>query len=575
MRFCLAALCIIVAAQRGWAADPPNIVLILTDDQGYGDLSLHGNPHVKTPVIDAFAKKGTQFDRFFVSPVCSPTRASLLTGRYSLRTGVWGVTHGKEAMRLGEVTLAQLLKSAGYRTACIGKWHNGEQYPYTPTGRGFDEFFGFHNGHWNNYFDADLLRGSQFVKTKGYIADVLTDAACKFMEENQKKPFFCYLAYNTPHSPFQVPDQYFNRFKHLSPELASIYGMVENLDYNVGRVLTKLEELGLRDNTIVIFVTDNGPSSDRFNAGMRGRKGSVHEGGIRVPFFVQWPARFPQPRTIPQIAAHIDVLPTLLELCKVPAPKNVQIDGKSLVPLLEGKSAAWKERLLFAHQFRPQVGMFPGSVRSQKHRAVNEGKGWQLYDMEVDPAQGKDIAKSSPEILQALRKEYEAWFKDVSREGFVRFAIPVGHDEENPVTLHAPQAQFEGLHFYAGPGFANDWLTGWSKTGKVWWEIDVAKAGKYKATISYACAAEDAGATIALNIAKQTRETQVAAAPGKFLPLPHRDGGKKTYINRVWSTLDLGIVMLPAGRTTATLTATNVPGEQVMELKDLRLERIE
>src|SRR5262245_53285222 len=339
---CLVGLMLLGTADRSAAAGRPNVLLILTDDQGYGDFSRHGNPHLQTPELDRFSEGAVRFERFFVSPLCAPTRAALLTGRYSQRTGVWGVTHSKEAMRPEEVTLAEALRAAGYRTGCFGKWHNGEQYPYTPGGQGFDEFFGFHNGHWNNYFDAELLRGTKFEKTRGYITDVLTDEALRFLDKNRSNPFFCYVAYTAPHSPFQVPDKYFNTYKKkgLDDTLACVYGMCANIDDNVGRLLSKLDQLKLRDNTIVLFLTDNGANTDRYNAGMRGRKGSVHEGGSRVPLFVQWPGHL-KARVVQEIAAHIDLYPTLLDLCGVTAPKGPPVDGVSLRPLLEGKSAKW------------------------------------------------------------------------------------------------------------------------------------------------------------------------------------------------------------------------------------------
>jgi len=219
----------LVAFQCLLSAAPPNILLIVTDDQGFGDLSVHGNPHLKTPNIDRLANEGVRFDRFYVNSFCAPTRAALLTGRWPLRTGCHGVTHNKEAMKPSEVTLAEALKPGGYRSACVGKWHNGEQFPFTPQGQGFDEFFGFNNGHWNDYFDATLLRGSQPEATRGYITDVLTDDAMRFIATHQETPFFCYLSYNAPHSPYQLPDRYYDRFKAMGMDekLASFYGMIE------------------------------------------------------------------------------------------------------------------------------------------------------------------------------------------------------------------------------------------------------------------------------------------------------------------------------------------------------------
>ena len=589
----------IVAPAPAWgsteAPRKPNVLLIITDDQGYGDLGLHGNPHVKTPHLDRLGSKSLRFERFYVNAFCAPSRASLLTGRYALRTGVWGVTHNKEAMRPEETTLAEALKSAGYATACIGKWHNGEQFPYTPGGQGFDRFLGFTNGHWNNYFNPRLRRGSKYEQTKGYITDVLTDEAMSFIRAQRTQPFFCYLAYNAPHSPFQVPDRYFDKYKAMKVEgiddrVAAFYGMIECIDDNVGRLLALLDELKLADDTTVIFMTDNGTTVGAllYNAGMRGGKGSVHEGGSRVPFFLRWPARYPEPRVLPQIAAHIDVYPTLLDLCGVTPPKGPKIDGVSLRPLLDKQTREWPERSLFLHHPTSETNQYPGAVRTQKYRAVREAKGgkakkeagpgsWQLYDMQKDPGQTTDLAARLPDEVARLAKLYEEWYEDVSQVPRRRFPLPVGHAEENPVILNAPQAYFDGsLKFYAGPGFAHDWLTNWTDPkAKVWFEVDVARAGVYEASVQYLCPKEDAGARIRLTVGSEHVETQVPAAPVRTLPLKHRDGGKLTYIDRVWHTLPLGTIRLAKGTQRLTLTALDQPGSQVLELKGLTLRRLE
>jgi arylsulfatase A len=449
------------ASDKPASPAPPNVLLIITDDQGYGDFSAHGNPHLKTPNLDQLGRESIQFDRFFVSPVCAPTRAALLTGRYDLRTGVWGVTGGRETMRREEVTLADALRAAGYRTGLIGKWHNGSHYPYSPRGRGFDEFFGFAHGHWNDYFDTELQRNGKRVKTRGYISDVLTDEAIKFVEQNRRRPFFLMLAYNAPHTPYQVPDRYFDHFKGmgLNDGLACIYGMCANLDDNIGRLLKRLDQLALADNTLVLFLTDNGANSARFNAGMRGYKGSVHEGGTRVPLFVRWPARFKTPHRVETIAAHIDLFPTILELCNAPQPRSLPLDGRSLVPLLDGNSAGWPERILFTHRTRganpPEVTR--GAARNQRYRLVTEGTGYQLYDLGADPGQRKDVAKDHPEIVQELSRAYESWFADVTKDGFGRLPIPIGHPEQRVVQLPAAEAILEGgVRFFGGNGYAHD-----------------------------------------------------------------------------------------------------------------------
>ncbi len=572
----------------------PNILLIITDDQGYGDFSIHGNTHMQTPHIDKLGGAGVLFERYYVNSFCAPTRAALLTGRWSLRTGCHGVTHNREAIRPSEVTMAEALKGAGYRSACIGKWHNGEQFPFTPQGQGFDDVFGFNNGHWNNYFDATLLRGSKKEATKGYISDVLTDEAMKFIRTNQQGPFFCYLAYNAPHSPYQVPDKYFDKFKAKGFEdnVAAFYGMCENLDDNVGRLLAQLDELKLADNTIVLFMTDNGGTAGvkTYNAGMRGGKVSVHEGGSRVPLFMRWPAAKWQPHMAKPIVSHVDVLPTLLDLCGVKAPAGPKLDGISLRPLLEGKESAWPERTLFTHNPIDETNKFPGAVRTQRYRLVREIKGpaggskakanddsatpWQLYDMAADPGEDKNIAKENPEIVKELSAKYDAWFADISSEGLRRFPLPIGHTEQNPVELYAPQAYYDKpLHFASGPGFANDWLTNWTNAkAKVWFEIVVTKDGEYDVELAYDCPAADAGSKIRISVGAASQEATVAAAPIQDISLPHRDEiGKERYRNRQWATLKLGTVKLPRGPARLTLEALSMPGTQVLDLKHVQL----
>jgi len=571
----------------------PNVLLIITDDQGYGDFSIHGNPHLQTPHIDRLATESVRFDRFYVNSFCAPTRAALLTGRWPLRTGCHGVTRNAEAMKTTEVTLAEALREAGYRSACIGKWHNGEQYPFTPMGQGFDEAFGFNNGHWNNYFDPVLLRGSQPEQSKGYITDVLTDEAIKFVNANQTGPFFCFLSYNTPHSPYQVPDRYFDKFKALGFDdtVAAFYGMCQNLDDNVGRLLAHLKSLNLADDTIVLFLTDNGGTAGVkiYNAEMRGSKTSPHEGGSRVPLFVRWPSANWPPHVVAPIVSHIDLFPTLLDLCGVKAPVGPKVDGITLRPLLEkADSSAWPARTLFMHNPIDQTNKYPGAVRTQKYRLVREIKGpaggskaqandasatpWQLYDMQSDPGQKQDIAADHPDVVKQLSEQYDLWFADVSAEGLQRFPLPVGHPQHNPVELHAPQAYFDQpLQYAAGSGAANDWLMGWTDVNaKVWFEIDVATAGDYSVELAFACPTADAGSRLRISVGSQSLETVIPAAPVQEIPLPHRDT-KSRYRNREWATLDIGTVRLPAGPHKLILEPQAMPGSQVMDFKQVKL----
>lgn len=558
-------------------AKHPNVLLILTDDQGWGDVRSHGNDTIDTPTLDKLAASGARFDRFFVSPVCAPTRASLLTGRYHLRTGVTWVTRGRETMRADEGTVAEALAAAGYATGCFGKWHNGAHFPHDPRGQGFGEFFGFRGGHWNNYFDTTLDHDGKPAVAKGFITDALTETARAFVRKHRERPFFCYVAYNAPHGPFQVPDRYFDKYRRrgLDEKTASVYGMVENVDDNVARLLARLDELKLADDTIVIFTTDNGPNGPRYNGGMRGTKGSVHEGGVRVPLFVRWPGRI-EAKTVTQIAAHIDLYPTLLELCGVPRPKDGKpLDGVSLAPLLFGKANDWPERLLFTHQARQgEARPFPAAVRTQRYRLVLESDKPQLYDMLADPGQKNDVAAEHADVVKKLRTAYDEWFKDVTR-GLERLPIPVGHAEAPLVELPAPEATLHGkMRYKGGSGWANDWITGWeSSDDHADWDLDCVKAGRYEVRLLYTCPEADVGSRIRVEVGGQSVEGVVNKAHDpQPLPSPDRVPRGEVF-EKVWATLLLGSVRIEPGRTKLTVRAVERAGRAVADLKAVQLAR--
>ena len=557
----------------------PNVLLILSDDQGWGDVHSHDNPNIDTPVQDKLAADGVRFDRFYVSPVCAPTRASLLTGRYHLRTGTIWVTHNKETMRSEEVTIAEILKNNGYATGCFGKWHNGGYYPHDPNGQGFDEFYGFCAGHWNNYFDTHLQHNHEKVTSSGFITDVLTDQAIQFISKNRRGPFFCYIPYNVPHSPFQVPEADFKKYKErgFNDANACVYGMVENMDRNIGRLLNLLDDLALTDNTIVIFMTDNGPNTDRYNGDMRGRKGSVHEGGGRVPLFIKWPAKINGGKTVEKIAAHIDILPTILEFCNIPIPQNLELDGTSLVPLMGDEVENWPDRILFTHNsLQGELLPAPGAARSQTHRLIVNDDNYELYDMINDPSETHNIFNDQPAVARNLVIAYETWFKDVTRDINNRpEAIPVGYDEAKSVKLLAPDAHLVDLEFQGRMGWANDWITGWkSIKGQASWPVQVVNDGDYEITLFYACPEGQTGSVIEVSAGDaNVRNTVSHAHDPEPLPSPDRVKRGEVY-EKVWGELVMGTLHLSKGMNELVVKAVSIPGEQAMQLKAVEMRKI-
>lgn len=550
----------------------PNVLVVLTDDQGFGDIRSHGNPKIDTPNMDALAASGARFDRFYVSPVCAPTRAAFLTGRYYPRTGTAGVSGGTETMRSDEVTVAEILQAAGYACGCFGKWHNGAHFPYHPNGQGFDEYLGQCVGHWNNYFDIVMDHNGRPQQTKGYVNDVLTDAAIAFIEKNRRRPFLCYIPYNTPHTPCQVPDRYFDKYKArgLDDRTACIYGMVESLDDNLGRLLKRLDALGLASDTIVIFFTDNGPNGRRYNAGMRGAKGSIHEGGVRVPCFVRWRGRIKPGTVVKPIAADIDLLPTIVQLTGVPTLKTEPLDGMSLAPLLEGRADGWPDRMLFTF-FRKR-----GAVRTQRYRLTVEGRRVGLYDMAADPGQKKNIAREKPDLVRKLKAAYDAKWAEVRKGQTGRQPIPVGYDQMPVVTMPTPEGTWSGGLRFGGRHANNNWLTGWTSTkAEVHWDVEVVRPGRYELALLYICPKEDVGSTIRIGVAGQTVQGKLTKAmEPNFVPSPDRVKRAEVYERR-WAPFTIGTVTLPKGRARLTVRATHIPGSAAMDLKAVVVRRLE
>lgn len=414
----------------------PNIILVLTDDQGYGDLSCHGNPVLKTPHLDSLYAESLRLTNFHVSPTCSPTRSALMTGRHEFKNGITHTIHERERMALAAVTLPQALKKVGYTTGIFGKWHLGDEDAYQPENRGFDEVFIHGAGgigqkypgscadvppnQENRYFNPVIKHNRTFVKTKGFCTDVFFRQTLGWInkQRQKKEPFFAYLSTNAPHGPFIAPEKYLEQVKArgAKKKTAGFYGMIENIDDNMGLLLQKLKEWDMEENTLLIFMTDNGTSAG-WLAGMKGRKASPDEGGTRVPAFFRWKGRIRQGTDVGRLAAHIDLFPTLAELAGAMLPDNDQVEGKSLVPLLKDPQAKWEDRFVFTHVGRWAKGAGPDgakykkcAVRSDRFRFVNNNA---LYDMQADPGQKVNVIDQHPELVKKMRTAYNTWWSEV------------------------------------------------------------------------------------------------------------------------------------------------------------------
>lgn len=575
--FYLFLLFLLISCQRKEQVRKPNVILILTDDQGYGDLGVHQNPIIKTPILDRLALESAQFDRFYVSPLCAPTRASLLTGRYHLSTGTVSVSNGLETMDTEEYTLGELFQDNGYRTGIFGKWHNGQHYPHHPLAQGFDEFTGFLAGHWSNYFDAQLEKDGKSQTFPGYLPDVMTDETLTFIEENQERPFFAYLAFNTPHSPHQVPDEYFNPYKDtgLNDEMAAVYGMVSNIDYNIGRVLEKLESLELDENTIVIFLTDNGPNGKRFNGSMKGAKGSVHEGGVRVPSFWRWPGKI-IPRLITTPAAHIDILPTLADLLTLKVNGERSIDGISVAALLKGETQQMS-RAIFTHVAQPQseLSPLPGAIRKDSMLLALLPSGLELYDLKNDPNQTKDLVLQSPAISKKLTNEYQLWWLKVAPQNLADRPIPVSKQSPE-IFLATYESKFNGeIQFLEGHGWAQDWLTNWKEEkDSIYWKLNVLDPGEFEVFLEYSAREDQVGTKMKLtdgttNLKWTLKETFLS----KSISSPDRVTRKEAP-EQTWKLLSIGKITLNQGQQTLRITAQDIPVAGLGDIYSIRLRPI-
>ena len=479
------------------ATERPNVILIMSDDQGVGDYGFQGNELIRTPQLDAMRERGGLLSRFYVSPVCAPTRACLMTGRYNYRTRCIDTYIGRAMMDTEEVTLAEYLRGAGYRTGIYGKWHMGDNYPLRAMDQGFQDSLVHRGGGIGQpsdpfgaegkYTSPTLFRNGQEVAMKGYCTDIYFDAAMNFIERSQSsgENFFTYIATNAPHGPFHdVPKELYEEYRQVdflpimvgdpkgkrlekdNDKLARIAAMITNIDQNVGRLFEKLDELKLTDNTVVLYLNDNGPNSQRYVGNMRGMKATVDDGGIRSPLIVHWPAKVAAGHHTDAMCAHIDVVPTLLEACEVVTVAQHVIDGRSFLPLLTNSNANWPTRQLVFQTHRGDMPQrYHHFALHEDHWKLVHPSGFrqeqlpgpvklQLYDLQADPQQRNNLAATHPDVLVHLKAGYDAWFDDVSSTRPDNFAPPESSSE--PVTNQSQSSHGRtGVIPMAVPGIQN------------------------------------------------------------------------------------------------------------------------
>jgi len=493
------ALAILFVAGGLLRAASPNIVFVITDDQGYGDLGYTGNPIIKTPEIDKLAGQSTGLSDYHVGPTCSPTRCSLLTGHWTNRTGVWHTIMGRSMLRENEVTIGQMFKDGGYQTGMFGKWHLGDNYPYRPEDRGFTEVYRHGGGGvgqtpdvWDNaYFDGSYFHNGEIVGAKGFCTDVFFDQANQFIKKcaGEKKPFFAYISLNAPHGPLHCPQNYLDMYKDQSDKIAGFYGMITNIDDNVGKTRELIKSLGIEDNTIFIFTTDNGTATGAkvYNAGMRGGKGSPYDGGHRVPFYIYWPeGGLTQEHDVDELTHMVDIVPTLLELADVKKPEGVKFDGVSVAELLDpaDKEIDWPARFVISdsQRVRDPIKWRGSAVMSEQYRLIN---GKELYDIDADPGQKKNLAKELPDVVKTMRDFYDKWWAELEPTFAQTTEIYLGHPDHPKVTLTAHDwIQEVYPPWHQGSIRSNQWQKPSKELKHVGhWAVKVVEDGNYRISL--------------------------------------------------------------------------------------------
>ncbi|MCK4921756.1 MAG: sulfatase-like hydrolase/transferase [Bacteroidales bacterium] len=560
----------------------PNVIIILSDDQGWGDLSMNGNTNLNTPNIDGIARDGVTFNNFYVCAVCSPTRAELLTGRYNFRGGIYSTGGGGERLDIDETTIAEVFKDAGYQTAAYGKWHNGMQYPYHPNARGFDDFYGFCSGHWGNYFSPMLEHNGKIVKGNGFIIDDFTDHGLAFMEKNKDKAFFLYLPFNTPHTPFQAPAKNWDNFKDKEIKLLDYTGkedlvetraalaMCQNIDENVGRIIAKTEELGIDGNTIVLYFSDNGPARKRWNGGMLDRKGSTNEGGVRSPLVMKWPSGIEAGIKTDRLVSVTDLLPTLSDMCNIPLQTNKALDGISVKSTIVDGETDWADRFVL-NNWKEKI-----SIRCQQYRLSQDEK---LYDISTDRGQKKDLSAELPEIKAEMMKVAQEFLKQKEEE------LP--KEDDRPFYLGHPAMKYTQIPARDGTAYgnvkrSNQWpncsfFTNWiSIEDSITWKVNVPEDGKFNLTLYYTCPEGDQGSTIQLSVGGNKLQAKILEAYDPPLRGMDEDLSPRieSYV-KDWKVIEIGAINLEKGESDMCIKALEMPGRSVMDFRLLLFERID
>lgn len=564
-------------------ANHPNIVIILADDQGWGDLQFNGNKTVSTPNINKLSKNGIILNRFFVSPVCSPTRAEFLTGRYHVRGSVSGTSSGFERLDLDENTIAEVFSKNGYSTGIFGKWHNGGQAPYHPNTRGFNEFYGFCAGHWANYFNPVLEHNGEIIKGKGFITDDLTTHGISFIEKNRNKPFFAYFPFNTPHSPMQVPDEYWNKYRNKSlaqkgtdPEKENTehskaaLAMTENLDWNVGRIIKKLEELKLMENTIIIYFSDNGPNGNRWNGNMKGIKGTTDEGGIRSPFIIQWKAHLKGGRSIENISSATDIFPTLIDLTGIQYQQEKPFDGISLKNILtKSEDKEIKERII------PSYWSGKTSIRTQQFRLSNDNS---LYDMKNDPDQRKDVSKDFQNEHEKLITWKKEWINNVLKEMPAQDKRPfiIGHPAMKLTILPSSEANAKGNIIRSNKHPNSSYFKQWRNSeDEIFWNVEVQETGIFDVELYYACSKENIGSELNLQFNESKVTNKIPVENDKPLIGMENDRVlREESYTKDFIPMKLGKIELKKGDGILRLSANKLNKGDDLELSLITLRRI-